>query len=131
MSESGGSQNVQIGPPTATGQLSFSSNNQANITAIATLPAVAGKTNFVTGFEITGAGATAASVVIATLTGLVNTLHYVVAVPAGVAAPITPLVVEFSPPLPASAVNTAVSINVPAFGAGNTNAAAVIHGYAV
>lgn len=130
MSESGGQQNVQIGPAAATSELSLSSGSVAAIAAVATLPAVVGKTNFLTGVEITGAGATAASVVIVTITGLTNVLHYILAVPAGATLQVAPLVITFSPPLPSSAVNTAVSVNVPSLGAGNTNAAAVIHGFA-
>jgi hypothetical protein len=130
MSESGGQQNVQIGPASASSLLSFSSGSVAAAPAVATLPAAPGKTNFVTGIEVTGAGATAASVVIVTITGLSNTLHYILDVPAGAVAQLTPLIIPFSPPLPGSAVNTAVSVNVPSLGAGNTNAAAVIHGFA-
>jgi hypothetical protein len=94
------------------------------------LPAVAGKTNWLTGFEVTGAGATAASVITVTITGTITgTLNYQLPIPAGAAVGVTPLVVEFPVPIPASGVNTAIALNVPSFGAGNTNAAAVIHGY--
>ena len=111
---------------------SFSSGNVANAAATATIAAVALKTAFITGFEITGAGATAGSVVVATVTGLLGgTASYIVSVPAGVAVGVTPLQVVFSPPLPASAVNTAIVVSLPALGAGNTNAAAVAHGYYV
>jgi hypothetical protein len=44
---------------------------------------------------------------------------------------ITPLVVPFIPPLPASAVNTNIVVTVAAAGAGNTNMAVVSHGYIV
>ena len=44
---------------------------------------------------------------------------------------ITPMTVVFNPPLPASAVNTAIVLTLPALGLGNTNAAAVAHGYSV
>lgn len=96
----------------------------------ATLPAAAGKTTYITGFEVTGGGATAASVVAVTVTGTVTgTLSYRIAVPAGATAGITPLVVEFTRPIPASAANTAITVNVPSLGAGNTDAAAAAHGY--
>ncbi len=82
-----------------------------------------------TGFEITGAGATAASLVTATLTGcLGGTRSYVIAVPAGVSAGITPLVVKFDPPLPSATNGTSIVLNVPSLGAGNTAAAANIQG---
>ena len=37
--------------------------------------------------------------------------------------------VRFPQPLPASAVNTAITVTVPSFGAGNTNAAVVVYGF--
>lgn len=95
-----------------------------------TLPGVAGRTTYLSGFEITGAGATAASVIAVTVTGTVSgTLNYALAVPAGAAVGVTPLLVEFARPIPASAPNTAIVVNVPSFGAGNTNAAVTAHGY--
>lgn len=118
--------------PSGATNVAASSGNVANATATATLPAVAGKTNYVTGFSITGGGATAALLVNATLTGVVGgPLNYTFGAPVGVAVAALPLVVELETPLPASAVNTAVSISLPALGAGNTNAAVNIHGYVV
>lgn len=109
-----------------------SSGNVAAAAAVATLPAVASRTTYITGFEITGAGATAGSVVLATLTGLLGgTATYAVAVPAGVLVGVTPLVVQFSRPMPASAVNTAITLTLPSLGAGNTNAAVVAHGFSL
>jgi hypothetical protein len=120
-------------PPGAgsTGQTAVTSSStggaQANNCSLA---AVAGKTNYVTGFEVTGAGATGASVISITLTGTISgTLNYTLAIPAGVNAGVTPLIVEFPEPIPASAVNTALTLNVPSFGAGNTNASAALHGF--
>lgn len=98
----------------------------------ATLPAIAGRTTWLTGFEVTGAGATAASVVVVTagpVTAGSVTLSYELAVPAGVTAPLPALSVELPKPLPAPAANTAIPVNVPSLGAGNTNAAVVAHGY--
>lgn len=98
--------------------------------AAATMPAVAAKTNYVTGFEITGGGATAASLIEVVLSGLLGgDTTYVIAVPAGATLGITPLLVNFIPAIPASAVNTAIAITAPSFGAGNTKAMAAIHGY--
>lgn len=112
-------------------QVVATSGNVAAATATATLPAVAGKTNYISGFEITGAGATAAAVVDATVAGLIGgvTLHYSVTAPAGVTTPITPTVVHFDPPIPASAPNTAISVSVPSLGAGNTNTAVNVEGF--
>lgn len=94
------------------------------------LAAAAGKTTYCSGFSITGAGATAASVVVAQLQNtLGGSLSYVIAVPAGATLGVTPIIVQFNPPIPANATNQAITLNVPSFGAGNTNAAAVIWGY--
>lgn len=111
---------------------SYSSGNVAAATASATIPAPSnGQTAFLTGFEVTGAGATAASVVALTVTGLLGgTATYNVAVPAGATVGLAPLVFEFNPPLSASAANTAIVVSLPSLGAGNTNAAVVAHGYA-
>jgi hypothetical protein len=110
--------------------VSASSGNVAAGVATATLAANATKTNYLSGFEITGGGATAASVITATVTGLLGgTLSYNIPVPAGATLGITPLVVEFNPPLPGSAINTAIVVSAPSFGAGNTNAAVNAHGF--
>jgi|SRR5712664_755150 len=94
-----------------------------------TLAGVASRTTYITGFSVTGAGATAGSVIAVTITGLANTLTYYVTIPAGAGVGVTPLTVEFSRPLPASAQNTAIVVNVPSFGAGNTQAAATARGF--
>lgn len=95
------------------------------------LAAVAGKTNFVTGFSISGSGATGASTIAITLTGLLGgTQTFYLSIPAiGSTPAIVPFIVNFNPPLPASAVNTAITLNVPSFGAGNITVAANIYGF--
>lgn len=107
------------------------SGNVANASAVATLAAPgAGITNYLTGFEITFSGATAASVVVATVTGLLGgTRSYIVSVPAGATVGGTPLIVDFSTPIPASAANTAIVVTLPALGAGNTNACVNARGF--
>lgn len=118
--------------PAAATSVAASSGNVANATATASLPAVAGKTNYVTGFEITAGGATAAALVTATLAGVVGgPLSYTFGAPAGATTAAQPLIVEFATPLPASAANTAITVTLPALGAGNTNAAVSLHGYVV
>lgn len=112
------------------GNITASSGNVANASAVATLAGAAGKTTYITGFEITAGGATAGALVLATITGLINgTATYVYAVATGAATGSPPLIVEFSAPIPASAVNTAIVVTLPALGAGNTNAAVVAHGF--
>jgi hypothetical protein len=96
----------------------------------ATLPGIAGRTTFITGFEITGAGATAASNILVTVTGTISgTLNYYVTVPAGTTTSIAFPPVEFTRPIPASGTNTAIVVNVPSFGSGNTAAAVTAHGF--
>lgn len=107
-----------------------SQTNAANpITA--TLPAAPGALTYITGFEVTGGGATAGSIIQVTVAGINTSMAYYIAVPAGAGVGITPLTVEFSTPIPASALNTAITVSVPSFGAGNTNAAVTAHGYQV
>lgn len=107
------------------------SGNVANASAVATLAAGgASVTTYITGFEVTAAGATAGAVVNVTVTGTTGgTLTYVYAIPTGATVAAAPLVVEFPDPIPASAVNTAIAVTLPALGAGNTHAAVVAHGY--
>lgn len=113
-------------------QVNAASGNVAAAVASAALPAVAGRINFLTALEITGSGATAGLVVLATVVGLAGgTMTYVVSVPAGVLIGATPYFMRFSIPLMASAANTAITLSVPSFGAGNTNAAVAIHGFHV
>lgn len=110
--------------------LNESSGNVAAGTATATLPAVAGAMNWLFGFDVYGGGATAASVISCTVTGLAGgTATYSVAIPAGVTTGITPLNIRFPEPIPATAVNIAIVTSCPTFGAGNTNATVNAYGF--
>ncbi len=60
-----------------------------------------------------------------TITG---TPTYYLGVPAGVLVGAS-LVVMFPRPVPASAANTAIVVNVPSFGTGSTNQSAVATGF--
>ena len=118
--------------PTPVGATPFnaSSNNVANATAQAVTPASSGKTTYVTGFQCTAAGATSANVVTVNLAGAAGgSAYYTFVFPAGVTTAAQPLIVTFPIPLAASGPNTALSINLPAGGSGNTNACATIQGY--
>jgi len=118
--------------PLGATSLNSASGNVANASAAATLAATAAKTTYIIGFEITAGGATAGALVIATITGVLGgTLSYIFAAPTGAAVGATPLTVEFSTPVPASAVNTAIVLTLPALGIGNTNAAVVAHGFVI
>ena len=120
---------TQSAQPAGT-DITAASGNQANANAVATLPGVAAKTTYITGFEVTATGSTAALIVLVTVTGVITgTLTYVFVFPAGVTTPANTLTVEFSRPIPASGQNTAIVVTLPAGGAGNTNAAVVAHGF--
>ncbi len=107
-----------------------SSGNKANASAAATLTPSATTTAYLSGFEVTGSGATAALPVSVTVTGILGgTLTYTYNFSAGALVGNTPLVVAFDPPLPASAINTAIVVTCPASGAGGTNNTVVAHGF--
>jgi hypothetical protein len=116
-------------PPAST-PITASSGNVAAAAATATLAGAANVTTYITGFEFTSAGSTAAAVVTITITGTVSgTLSYTYASVAGATLANQPLIVQFSPPIPASAANTSIVVSCPSLGAGNTNATMVAHGY--
>jgi hypothetical protein len=118
------------GAPVGVTPVHAASANGANSQITGTLPAVAAKLNYISGFEVTSGGATAASLVDVTLTGVSGgTETFVLGVVAGAALPNAHLCVRFDPPLPASAVNTAITVTVPALGAGNTKARVNVHGF--
>lgn len=118
------------GYPAGSTPLTSSSGNVANAAAVATLAGAAGLTTYISGFEVTGGGATAASLVDVTVTGLLGgTATYTLGAVAGATAKNADLIVSFIPPIPASALNTSIVVTVPALGAGNTKSAVVAHGY--
>jgi hypothetical protein len=104
----------------------------ANITASATattgafsaaLPAVAGKVNFICGFILTSGGTAGATTVSVTVTGLVSgTLNLAYVAPATGQGN---LALALPQCIGASAVDTAITISVPALGAGTTAAVAL------
>lgn len=110
--------------------VSNSSGNQSNAVATATLPAVAAKTTYIAGFQVTGSGSTAALVVSVTVVNTVGgTMTYTYTFVIGVAVPNQPLVVQFLHAIPATAVNTTIAVSCPAGGAGNTNNTVNAQGY--
>lgn len=107
--------------------ITATSGNQANAVATATLAANTTKTTYITGFEVTGTGVL---IVTVTVTGLVSgTMSYTYVFVAGVTTANTPLIVEFTKPIPASAPNTAIAVSCPASGLGGTNNVVNAHGY--
>jgi hypothetical protein len=114
--------------------LSASSGNEADATATATLsaPVVAGvqRQAYLCGFSATAGGATAASVVSITVTGLAaGTATWTYGAVTGATTPSAPLVVVFPACLPESAPGTGIAVSMPALGTGNTNAAVNAWGF--
>lgn len=115
-------QRLSIYPGGAT-PISASSANVANASAVATLAGVASKTTFICGFTISSGGATGATLVTPTVVGTITgTLNYTYGAVAGATLANPSLPVSMWPCVPASAVNTAIVVTLPALGAGNTNA---------
>jgi hypothetical protein len=99
-------------------------------TVATTIAALAGKTIYLTGLEVTGTGATAATVSTVTVVNSSTTIgNYYVIVPAGATSSITPLIIEFTTPLVALAPGTSMVVQATAFGAGATNVGVSVHGY--
>jgi len=117
--------------PSSTQTPAANTQTGANAALAATFGGAAGTVAFITSLRIEGLGATAATEVQATLTGVQGgTITYPVNVPAGAAVPIVPVVDNWPDRgLQASAAGTAITLNLPAFGAGNTFAEAEIQGY--
>jgi len=112
--------------------ISSSSGNVAAAAATATLTSATGRLAYISGFVLTGSGATATSVIAVTVTGVIGgTMTFNVVVPAGVTAQTPTLAVTFPVPVAASAYGTNIVVSAPSFGAGNTNAAMVAYGYLV
>lgn len=108
------------------------SDNSSNANGLfnLTLPAVAGKTNYLAGLIISGTGATVAAVKHAVLGGVGPFDVYLsFTVPAGATDTSVLLNIQFARPLTATAVNTAITLQIPAYGAGNALASAVIWGF--
>ena len=97
----------------------------------ASLGAAANKMTYITGFTVTGLGATVTTSVAVVTVGLATNLLYTLYIPAGTTVGITPLDIRFPHPIPASAVNTAIEVQVPSFGAGNTVASVSVYGFRI
>lgn len=115
---------VTVSPyPVNATPITAASGNVAAAAATATLAGVAGKTTYITGFRCGGGGATAASLVAITVTGLVSsTQTYTIGPVAGVTLITQPVERRYEPPVPASAANTAIVVSMASLGAGNTRA---------
>lgn len=119
---------AQIAPSTAIPIVNVGSSVAANA-ATAALTPDASQTAYICGFAVTGLGATAGVATTMTITGLASgSFAQKVGVPAGVTVPMS-FQESFSPCLPASAKNTAISLSNSSFGSGNTAAQVTAWGY--
>lgn len=106
------------------------SGNVAAASAVATLTATASTTAYITGFQCTAGGATVAADVSVTVAGVIGgTMTYTASAPTGITVAMTPLIVTFPNPVPASAVNTNIIVTMPSLGTGNTNASCNAQGF--
>lgn len=111
--------------------LAATSGNVAAAVATATLSSAAGKTTYITGFQIAGSGATIGTVVNCTVTNIVGsvTLNYPYAAIAGALLMNTPIIVNFNPAVPAIGPATSIVVSCPSLGTGNTNNTVNAFGY--
>lgn len=99
-------------------------------TVAATLTGTATTRVYLGGFVVDGLGATGASVIAVTVSGLLGGSQvYRISIPAGATLAIPRLQVDFSRPIAASAVNTPISVSAASFGAGNTVADVSAYGF--
>ena len=109
--------------------LQVDSANGANSQVTATLGAKTGLMTYITAFRVTALGATAGSTKQVAISGLAGgTQNLDLVVVAGAALP-NNLFHAFDPPVPASALNTAIVGTLPALGTGNTTAAISVYGF--
>lgn len=104
--------------------------------ATATIPASSTQLAYLSGFQVTGTGATTQTCVNVTVLGIQGTaaghsgtMTYKFQVATGGTAACTPLVVAYYPPLPAVAAGSAITVDIPSFGSGNLHAAVTAQGY--
>lgn len=116
--------------PTGATPLAVASRSLANGVATATLASAIGRTVYITGFEVTGSGATLGLPVTVTVANtLGGTLSYTYCAGAGVLLANTPLFVAYAPGIPASGTNVSIAVSCPALGLGNTNNTVSARGY--
>lgn len=115
-----------------TPQYGTASGSAATGSLAASLPAVSGKTNYLTALELHSGGATAATITTLNVGVLVGgvTHIYTVPIPAGVNVAAQPITLAFNPPLAASGTNQAITATLATAGAGHTSASINLHGYA-
>jgi hypothetical protein len=101
-------------------------------TLTATLTGGTGRMTYLEGFDVTGGGATGASVINITVTGTTNTLNFSTNILGSATGPMNAqgtYSVRFPTPVPSSATNTNIVVTVPSFGSGNTLASVTAYGF--
>jgi hypothetical protein len=117
-------------PPLVATPVGADSGNVAAAIATGTLSGDGAKTVYLTKFVISGLGATAGVNVAAALAGVAcGAQNFNVGVPAGATVPMN-FTQDFNPPLPGSGTG-AITLTVPSFGSGNTNARVTMFGFRV
>lgn len=102
---------------------------KANAVATATLPGAANLTTYISGFDVTRAGATVGLSVTVTASNLSSALSWIYTATVGALLANSPLLIRFDHPLPATAQNTAIAVSCPALGLGNLNNIVNAYGY--
>jgi hypothetical protein len=115
--------------PVGATPVNATSGVKANATASATLPGAANVTTYLSGFDVTGSGATVGLPVTVTASNLQSALSWIYTATAGALLANTPLSIRFDPPLPATGQNTAIVVSCPALGLGNLNNVVNAYGY--
>jgi len=122
---------VAVSPfPFGATPINGASGNVVNAQAQAVLAGASGKTTYITGLTVSGGGSTAGGGVTVQIAGLLGgTIFFPIMIPTGATVPMQGLQLNFNPPLPASATNTAITPTLPAAGAGSTHAGIAATGY--
>ena len=112
--------------PAGADQVEVSVSTAVGAAIAASIPAAAGLTSWITGFDCTLGIPAAAATALLTVDGPADALDYAVtaSLAAGGAAS-----VRFPAPIPAAAADTAISVNLPAIGGGAAVNALTVFGY--
>jgi hypothetical protein len=118
-----------LGTPSPANNIAISATGTTGALTASLLSTSSSVTNM-TGFYVSGSGATTAIVLDVTVTGSVGgTLHFSYGVSGTTTAANTPLNITFACPLQAAAANTAIVVNVPAAGTGSVIQSVTAFGY--
>lgn len=112
------------------------SASAAAAAATATLAGSAGYVTYITGFQVTGTGATTQATINVQVLGIAGTAAaaagtalYKFQVATGGTAACQPLIVSFPVPIPAQAPGSAITVDYQSFGSGNLHSAVAVQGF--